>query len=105
MEQSDDGAELLDAHFPDRRFEPGALGMTPAAADALTQTEILTALRRHMAGDWGDVDEHDWQENELSLREGFRLLSAYRTDAGVKFWVLTEADRCRTPGLLPESAP
>jgi hypothetical protein len=102
MERSDDGGELLDTHFPDRRFEPGQLGMTPAAAAALTQTEILTALRRHMAGDWGDVDEHDWQENELSLREGFRLLSAYHTGAGVKFWVLTEADRSYTTVMLPE---
>jgi hypothetical protein len=102
MKRSDDAGELLDVHFPDRRFPPGALGMTPAAADALTQTEILTALRRHMAGDWGDVDEHDWQENELSLREGFRLLSAYHTDAGLKFRILTEADRSHTTVLLPE---
>jgi hypothetical protein len=101
MERSDDAGDVLDVHFPDRRFEPGQLGMTPAAAAALTQTEILTALRRHMAGDWGDVDEHDWQENELSLKEGFRLLSAYHTDAGLKLWVITEADRSHTTVLLP----
>jgi hypothetical protein len=49
-----------------------------------------------------DVDEHDWQENEFSLREGFRLLSAYHTEAGVKFWVITEADRSTTTVLLPD---
>jgi hypothetical protein len=100
--ERNDAEELLDTHFPGRRFEPGALRMTPAAAAALTQTEILTALRRHMAGDWGDVDEHDWQENELSLREGFRLLSAYHTDTGVTFWIITEADRSQTTVLLPD---
>jgi hypothetical protein len=34
-------------------------------------------LVRHIAGEWGDVDEHDYRENELSLIHGFRLLSAY----------------------------
>jgi hypothetical protein len=102
METNDDAEELLDAHFPDRRFHPGQLGMTPAAAAALTHTEMMTALRRHLAGDWGDVDEHDWQENELSLEKGFRLLSAYHTDAGLRFWILTEADRSHTTVLLPE---
>jgi hypothetical protein len=33
--------------------------MTPAAAAALTQAEIMAALRRHLAGDRGEVDEHD----------------------------------------------
>jgi hypothetical protein len=105
MEPSDDAGQLLDVHFPDRRFPPGQLGMTSAAAAALTHAEIMTALRRHLAADWGDVDEHDWQENELSLREGFRLLSAYHTGGGQKFWILTEADRSHTTVMLPEGAP
>ncbi len=102
MERSDDAGELPDDNFPQRRFEPGQLGMTQGVAAALTQDEVMTALRRHLSGDWGDVDEHDWQENELSLREGFRLLSAYHTGAGVKFWIITEADRSQTTVLLPE---
>jgi hypothetical protein len=102
MERSKDAGDPLDAHFPERRFQPGPLSMTPGARDALTQEEIMTALRRHLSGDWGEVDEHDWQENELSLREGFRLLSAYHTQAGRKFWILTEADRSQTTVLLPE---
>jgi len=47
------------------------------------------------------VNKDDREENELSLREGFRLLSAYRHD-GVKFWLITEADRSCTTVLLPE---
>jgi hypothetical protein len=35
-------------------------------------------------------------------RQGFRLLSAYRTRAGEKLWVITEADRSSTCILLPE---
>ena len=59
------------------------------------------AAAHHLAGDWGEVDEDDRAENDLSLREGFRLLSAYRTKHGVKFWVITEADRSATTVLLP----
>ena len=58
--------------------------------------------QRHQAGDWGDVSEHDRQENELSLKQGFRLLSVYRAASGVKFWIITEADRSATTVLLPQ---
>jgi hypothetical protein len=102
MERNDDADELVSVHLPWLRFDPGSLFMTPAAGEALTETDVLTALRRHLSGDWGDVDAHDWQENELSLREGFRLLSAYHTESGVKFWIITEADRSATTVLLPE---
>ena len=33
---------------------------------------------------------------------GFRVLSAYRTSTGDKFWVITEADRSSTTVLMPE---
>lgn len=44
----------------------------------------------------------DIEENELSLQQGFRFLSAYRTSAGGKLWVITEADRSSTYILPPE---
>lgn len=84
------------------KFPLGALVSTPGALEALTHDEILTAISRHVRGDWGDLDEEDREENEFSLREGFRLLSAYRSAAGVKFWIITEADRSVTTVLLPE---
>jgi hypothetical protein len=54
-----------------------------------------------MSADWGEISEDDVNENELSLREGFRLLSAYRTIKGQKIWIITEADRSATTILLP----
>lgn len=72
------------------------------AKDRLPEADVLAALRRHAAGDWGDVDEHDRQENELSLKEGFRLLSVYHATDGTKFWIITEADRSATTILLSE---
>ena len=84
------------------RFPLGLTCMTPGAQAALNPVEIQTALARHRCGDWGDVPSADRDENELSLREGFRLLSAYRAADGTKFWVITEADRSVTTILLPE---
>lgn len=85
------------------RFALGETFITPGAQEALDiagQTAIQF-LRRHMSCDWGEVSEDDAQENELSLREGFRLLSAYRTVKGLKIWIITEADRNATTILLP----
>jgi len=48
-----------------------------------------------------EISEDDAQQNELSLREGFRLLSAYRALKGQKIWIITEADRSATTILLP----
>ena len=70
------------------RFALGETFITPGAQDALDiagQT-AMQFLRRHISCDWGEVSEDDAQENELSLREGYRLLSAYRTVKGQKIY-------------------
>lgn len=84
------------------KFSPGRLLITTNAKNALKQSDVDTALARHLQGDWGDVDEHDRKENELSLDNGFRLLSVYHAADGTKFWIITEADRSATTFLLPE---
>jgi hypothetical protein len=84
------------------KFRLGHIVSTPNALSQLTQEDILLGIQRHQAGDWGDVDEHDRRENEFSLQKGFRLLSVYRSASGVKFWLITEADRSVTTVLLPE---
>ena len=61
---------------------------------------ILALLRRHQTGDWGDLDPQDVRENELSLREGFRLMSVYSVNE-TRLWIITEADRSSTTILLP----
>ena len=84
-------------------FPLGQIVATPGALEKVPHEERVRALFRHSKGDWGDVDPEDWAENELSLKESFRLLSAYHTDeARMKFWIITEADRSVTTILLPE---
>jgi hypothetical protein len=85
------------------RFTLGQTFITPGAEEALQiagQTAI-EFLRRHMSQDWGELSEDDVRENELSLKEGFRLLSNYRTVKGQQLWIITEADRSATTVLLP----
>lgn len=86
------------------KFPLGRIVATPGALEAIQEAgqEPAEFLLRHQAGDWGDVCEEDRQENELSLKKGFRLLSVYYTAKGVKLWVITEADRSATTILLPE---
>ncbi len=85
------------------RFALGQTFITPGAQQALeiSGEPPIQFLRRHLSGDWGELTEEDVQENELSIREGFRLLSAYRTAKGQKIWIITEADRSATTILLP----
>lgn len=84
------------------KFPMGRLVATPNALEHIPNPDIMAALQRHLTGDWGDVDDHDREENVLSLKAGFRLLSVYRSAKGVKFWIITEADRSATTVLLPE---
>ena len=85
------------------RFALGQTFITPGAQEALDMSgeTAIQFLRRHMSADWGEVSEDDARENELSLMEGFRLLSSYRTAKGEKIWIITEADRSATTILLP----
>jgi hypothetical protein len=84
------------------KFRLGRIVATPNALSRLTEEDILRAIQRHQAGDWGDLDGHDQQENEFSLKEGFRLFSVYHAKNGTRFYVITEADRSVTTILLPE---
>ena len=84
------------------RFALGQTVITANALSKLVSMDVLSGLQRHASGDWGDVDPEDWQSNDLALEQGERLLSAYRSAAGVKFWIITEADRSLTTVLLPE---
>jgi len=85
-----------------KSFPLGQIVITPAARDQLNPEDVGLALNRHARGDWGDCAKSDANENELSLREGFRLLSVYHDRNGSKFWIITEADRSSTAILLPE---
>lgn len=88
--------------IPQAKFRLGRIVATPNALNHITNEDILAAIGRHQAGDWGDVDSHDHAANDLALQNGTRILSVYRARNNTKFWILTEGDRSITTILLPE---
>ncbi len=86
------------------KFALGQTVMTRGAAAAIEEAneQPFGYIRRHVTGDWGELDEHDRQENEFSLSRNLRLLSAYTLSSGTRIWISTEADRSATTILLPE---
>ena len=88
--------------YPIAKFRLGHIVSTPNALSQLTQEDILIGIKRHQAGDWGDVSQHDRQSNEQALIKGTRLWSVYHAVSGTRFWLITEAGRRSTTVLLPE---
>ena len=92
---------------PNIHFVMGKLLFTRGVNDLVAEKAdfskfVLHSLSRHAQGDWGDLCEDDKKENELSLKEGFRLLSAYEQAGLPKIWIITEADRSVTTVLFPD---
>jgi hypothetical protein len=84
-------------------FPVGQVVATPGAVEAMERLCVSPAalLRRHMAGDWGDIDPDDRGLNEAAVADGTRILSVYGT-ADDPLWVITEAGRSVTTILCPE---
>jgi hypothetical protein len=73
-----------------------SLGRVVAPPGALElDVNFAPYLLMHINGYWGDLSIEDWQENDLSVKQGYRILSAYDTPAG-RIWIITEADRSST---------
>lgn len=89
-------------HFCSGKFPLGQVVATPGVMEATTDEERISAIRRHLNGDWGEVGPEDWQSNNEALESRSRLLSAYTNARGVKFWIITEYDRSVTTFLLPK---
>jgi hypothetical protein len=81
----------------------GRVVATPGALKLLSEIgeDPFGYIARHAAGDWGDLCTFDRRQNEIALRDGYRVLSSYDVPAG-RVWIITEADRSITTILLPE---
>jgi hypothetical protein len=90
------------------KFNPGVLLATPGATEAFEKNgqTPFEFLKRHLAGDYGELCDEDRRLNDQALVDGSRLLSAYRLKDQTRVWCITEAadDRGRreaTTFLLP----
>jgi hypothetical protein len=102
-------AALPDAHWsaiaptaPLRHWR--LIDVTPGAHAALEEAGQTADefIMRHANGDWGEIGTGVLKDNQVSLREGFRIFSTYYLNTGVKIQIFTEEDRSFTQVLLPE---
>ena len=87
MKDTNDRQQSNSAATPQRKRVPlGMLLITPGAQMALAEAEAapLAYLFCHGSGDWDEVGSADAAEIDLSLREGFRILSAYTIAGSVR---------------------
>lgn len=98
------------------KFPYGRVVATKAVNDRMVTNRIFNSfcnicLKRHLIGDWGDLDKSDFKLNDEALRTGEgRLFSSYsfgnltkvfNFDKNDKLWIITEADRSVTTLLFP----
>jgi len=88
-------------------FPLGQLVMTRGVNGLVADDEafakfVTKSLSRHVKGDWGELSDEDREENDLSIKEGFRILSAYESGELPKIWIITERDRSVTTILFPD---
>ena len=89
-------------------FKAGRILATPACLEELQRAgqTLWEFLARHLAGDWGELDAEDKAANDEAVKDGSRILSAYRLTTGEKIWIITEAagddgNRECSTGILP----
>jgi hypothetical protein len=95
---------LAEERDREQLFELGCVVMTPGAA--ALNVDLGPFLARHSQGDWGDnLDNFDKRQNDIAVKEGYRILSAYDVPIGneetERIWIITEADRSATSLILP----
>ena len=84
------------------RFALGQVVATPKCLELLEKhgASPSSLLTRHVSGDWGIVDAEDAKLNDLAVRDGSRIVSAYEV-GDERVWCITEWDRSATTLLLP----
>ena len=63
---------------------------------------VMLSMKRHVAGDWGEVCDEDRVTNEFALQHGDRLFSVYKKESVPTIWIITECDRLVTTMLFPD---
>lgn len=90
-------------------FDTGFLVLTPEIQKHLNGhycdlPVLFTALDLHKNGDYGDIPTSDKELNDVAVKDGYNVLSAYRFSSGIMFLIMTEGSREKTLVLFPSEA-
>ena len=92
-----------------KRFDTGKLTVTAGVHAAMEENIefnkfVNDSLMRYFVGDWGDIDEEDWKQNDESVDDGERIHAVYKNgaDPDLTIWIITEWDRSATTILFPQ---
>lgn len=75
-----------------KKSKPVKLKLSKAAAAVLWESDLCIAFLRFCSGDWGEIDDQAWKENDVANDFGFRVRSVYTSRSGVKFVVTSGPD-------------
>lgn len=86
------------AKGPPRLFDAGALYFSDRVQQTMDEGRLdpLPYFLRHSRGDWGEVTDHQWRENNAALHSGKRLESFFTVHRELALSIVTEADRSAT---------
>ena len=90
------------------KFEFGQVVMTKNVAEK-SKTDmgfehfLQMSLSRYLNCDWGDTCKEDWDQNDISVEQGERILAVYYNPSNEDetIWIITEWDRSVTTILFP----
>jgi hypothetical protein len=100
-EEEEEGENSMDTKTK-KGFSVGRLLATTRALETLNHQDILKALARYAAWDWGEEDAECLESNEQAIERGSGCLSGlYRDRHGIQFLIWTHADRSATRVMLP----
>jgi len=89
-------------------FSVGEVIVTPPARAELmvamnldlTSDALTPYLRRHVAGDWGELESPEVIANDEALERGYAVRSRYTLPTGTTLRITTSADRTHTEVFL-----
>jgi hypothetical protein len=82
----------------------GRLYVAPGARSEFKKAgfDVGILLKRHAAGDWGDICKDDRNKNDDAIRNRNRTYSTYTLSPTVSIWIITDGDRKATGVFLPD---
>ena len=61
---------------------------------------VANSVKCHLNGEWGDVTPTEKLTNQQAVKGGGNIISAHKTDEGVRFIIVTDTDTGETTVLI-----